>query len=193
MCHRISTVTVAVPPRTCFVRRAHFVAQAFLPAGPRDFPVARLEFGHSPEVSMPCFGPCFFERPSRLYSEPTSASFRCRPGEEQRRSARDRRVRERCFQFHPVNRPVAPEGAQDISRGQTSLRVPPPVTVENPPPPRMGRWKGAVGRRLTTGLIRRPTPLQGAILLACHSRRRARRLACAWLISAVPPGPIEIA
>ena len=83
---------------------------------------------------------------------------------------------------------IRPNGTMDISRGQMSLRMPPPVAIAKPHSPRMGRWKSILTFRCFIGEIRFPTPRRGVIVFAFGSRRRARALACTWLMSDAPLG-----
>ena len=54
----------------------------------------------------------------------------------------------RCPSGAGTNRP---DGTMDISRGQMSLLVPPPVTIAESHSPRTGRWNGALAVRSSIG------------------------------------------
>ncbi len=83
---------------------------------------------------------------------------------------------------------MAPGGAEELSRGQTSPRVTPPVPANKHSSPRMGRWIHASTIRRVIAEVRDPAPCQGANRLAWLSRCRAGGLACTWLISSPPWG-----
>ncbi len=90
---------------------------------------------------------------------------------------------------HNIDGPNRPDGTMDISRGQLSPRMPPPITIAKSHPPRMGRWFRAITFCVVIGLTRCPTHLRRVNCFAFDSRRRARGLACIWLISLAPLGP----